>query len=63
MHGDQDVQSRAWLGRDPLRQIVLLKHRQIYAGRISCHYRELDGHAGVPLLLPVAESSWDASHY
>jgi RimJ/RimL family protein N-acetyltransferase len=51
------------LARDPLRNIVLLKHLQAYPGHTRLHHVARDGRHGFLVLLDAGVTSWDRAAY
>lgn len=65
-HQDADRHSqraRAFLERDPLRHIMLLKYWQAYAASAELHTIEAGGRIGVRLLIPAIDSPYDRKTY
>jgi hypothetical protein len=55
--------ARALLARDPLRNIVLLKHLQAYPGHARLHHVADGERHGFLVLLDAAATSWDRRTY
>lgn len=53
----------AYLGRDPLRHITMLKLLHAYGPALDCHYVERGGESGVLLAYPPAVFPYDAATY
>lgn len=55
--------AEARLARDPLRNIVLLKHLQAYPGHARLHHVADGGRDGFLVVLDAAATSWDRRTY